>query len=297
MKKILFLIVVIQVVVFACSKDQIVDHAEQNQKNLITKVGAPFYDDISQARYKGFLANNSGSVRGTYILEMGKGGKFSLQMAIVGQEPIDLSVSKFNSDFSRIHFSNGETRMYFDFSDSHDIQVVEAFYDNIALTASIHKEDARMPISLRTGVFDSSESPGLSGTWNLILLDGFTRGDIPPPPGDTEIAEVIIMHNGNIYSDDMMELLNESQLCVSSVLSTPYVSGFDGDDIRLICNNQSSDFGGGTSNWEVVFYFGAVADNYWDASCNPTTSGTFSFTTGGGTTSNGTILIDGFPGL
>lgn len=280
-----------------CSTEENIENSGEIQEDVFLKVRKIFFNDAAEGTYKGFLANISGEVRGTYELNITKGGKFALEISIVGQDSRSLNLSKINTDLSKILFQQENTLMQIDLSSVDDPKVTAAIYEGIELTASIHKEDARMPISLKTGVFDSTENPDLTGTWNLILVDPLVLGPPPPPPGSTPIAEVIIIHNGNIYSDDVMELLDETSLCVTSSIETPYISSFDGDDIRLVSNNQTSDFGGGTTDWEVVFYFDAGANNYWDASCNPTASGTFSFTTGGGTTSNGSILIDGFPGL
>lgn len=288
---------------YSCSNEQLSDSTLDGNNEFTFSIAdnstesAAEFDADSKGIYKGFLSNTDATLRGSYVLNAANDGGYGLFIDIIGLDPIQLPVTSVSNDGKELVFEGLEFRFKFDLSLHQEPQITLAQAQNQELTATIKKQSSRMPMMLRTGTFDSVENPDLTGSWNLVLLVGFVPGDIPPPPGDTAVAEVVIMHNGNVYNDNSMEMLDTGALCVSSVFDVPYMTGFDGDDIRLVSNNQTSDFGGGTTNWEVVFYFGAGDFNYFDDTCTPTSSGTFTFTpSGGGAGVNGTILIDGFPG-
>jgi hypothetical protein len=258
--------------------DASLDLTAQINVPLNEQKGKAAFDTSEKGLYHGFFTSGMAQSNGKIWINIENDGRYNALVEIDGGGAYNFVLAPQAEVNNLVYkFTNEVGSFKIDVSNPQAPVITEAELNGMVhLGTAVKVTSQRTPTTI-TGTFAGD----LSGTWNLIA----NGGEIVP--GLEALSEVQVTYVPAVGDPIMKMDMDFDPTLVDCFFGAPvpYTGGFDINDVSA--NNQISDFGGsGLTSWSL--FFNGPSGGYFDTSCNPSASGTWSRDAGATT---GTITI------
>ena len=268
------------------SVDEQLDLTAQINISIKDQVPQATFDAAAEGIYHGIIASGTTQSRGKVWINVGNDTQYNALIEMVGGTIYNFELQSNNSgepNPSIYHYKGEGGSLTLDVTNPRTPIITDATLNELPYFSKVVKSRSQNRVMSKTGTFNETGNPALSGTWNLIT-DG-TVVNAPQYTGEAITASAVTI-NGNMYTDNTFDTF-DSTLCWLDPNMIP-VLNLQGHPDYLATEDQIAIIGSYTVNWSMSFQAGFYY-NYM--TCVGRSSGIFTAVSGS-TTRNGEIYID-----
>jgi hypothetical protein len=283
-------------VTLSCSQEN--DATNENTSLVFTNISTlkdqvpnALLDNSIEGIYHGVVASGTTQSRGKIWVNVANNSDYNALIELVDGSTFEFSLDPASvveaATMTIFEFVSSEGHFTLDLNDPEAPEISNIVLLNESFFGRVVKSMSNNMASSATATFSESGNPSFSGTWNL-LADGSIFD--PNENGGDGITSLLITINGDLVEDFDFNDFN-AMACLSNASYVPTLNSYGVADYT-ICDYQTSAFAGGTAKWYLSYdQSGAVYMNYF--ACEPTSSGTFIWTSDDGiVTKIGEIILD-----
>jgi len=241
MKKIIG-VLAIGLLLISCQTENISENTETSVENLFLQTPKVSFDASEKGIYHGVFSTFDSKLHGEIIINVGNDGNYNAGVKLLNGEKLTFEAT--NKDLASLRFEGERGSFIFNATEKEYLVASNFLVDGKNGYIKVYKETRGGGFSVLFGAYIDGANPTFTGNWDVLSL-----GDFEPGSGFLLIQDIVISHNGSMFSDSTAGLLEP--FFESCFFSSPFTGGAtNGDAISAV--DQIATFGGIEAIWNMV---------------------------------------------